>query len=247
MLALGALLLAAPAHAESAFLLAYPPQTGSVPAAAYGDDGLPFGQAHLAMEKLEEGWLRVAFEAGRADGAHMRATALLEPVEPGKTLRLYRQQTESFDLHGHSVGRLQIDHRARRASCLDPDGALVEQVELPPHDRVVNVPMNLLFLPLVRGDRETLEFEVFLCHDGARRVDFQAWVEHGNGGRRIEVRYGPDLGPFLSTLARGFAPRLAFWFEPSAPYAWQAHRVPLYMGGPEVTVVRDGLGVDSLE
>lgn len=244
---LGALFLALPALAESAFTLPYPSQTGSVPAVAYGDDGARLGRAQLGMETLGEGWVRIVSEAGRPDGARMQATALLEPVERGETLRLVRQRSQSFDSRGRSIGWLLVDHAAGQASCHDPEGQLLDRVDLPAHDRVVNVPMNLFFLPLVRGERETLEFQVFLCREGARVVDFEAWVDEGPAAGRVEVRYGPDFGPFMSGLARRFAPRLAFWFEPTAPYAWQAHRLPLYRGGPEITVVRDGVGVDALE
>lgn len=246
--AIGALALALPAFADSAFTLPYPPQTGSVPAVAYGVDGTPLGRAHLGMETLDEGWVRIVSEAGRPDGARLRATALLEPIERGETLRLVRQRSQSFDPQGRSIGSLLVDHAAGEASCRDADGELLERVDLPSHDRIVNVPMNLFFLPLVRGERETLEFQVFLCRDGARLVDFEAWVDgEGSSPGRVEVRYGPDFGPLMSGLARRFAPRLAFWFEPTAPYAWQAHRLPLYRGGPEIIVVRDGVGVDALE
>lgn len=238
--------LAGPAFAESAFLLAYPARTGSVPASAYADDGKPFGRARLAMEQLAEGWLRIAFEAGRPDGAHIKAAALLEPVEPGKTLRLARQRSESFDESGRSVGLLEVDHESKRASCRNADGTLRDRIDLGSHDRIVNVPLNLLFMPLVRGDQKKLEFQIFLCREEARVVDFEAWTENGGPGR-VEVRYGPDLGPFVSTMAQHFAPRLAFWFQRSAPYDWQANRLPLYSGGPEITVVRQGLGVDALD
>ena len=40
-------------------------------------------------------------------------------------------------------------------------------------------------------------------------------------------------------LARQIAPKLSFWFDPRSPHEWVAHRLPLYSGGPEVTVVRD--------
>lgn len=247
-IAIGALAFALPALADSAFTLPYPSQTGSVPAAAYTEDGKPLGRAHLGMERLAGGWLRIVSEAGRPDGARMQATALLEPVERGHTLRLVRQRTQSFDPQGHSIGWLLVDHEAGQATCHAPDGSLLGEVDLPAHDRIVNVPMNLFFLPLVRGERKTLDFQVFLCRQGARVVDFEAWVDpDGSGPGRVEVRYGPDFGPLMSALAQRFVPRLAFWFSPTAPYAWQAHRLPLYSGGPEIIVVRDGIGVDALE
>jgi len=245
--ALGAAVVALPAFAESAFTLPYPSQTGSVPAVAYADDGTSLGRAHLGMETLDEGWVRIVSEAGRPDGARTQATALLEPIERGESLRLVRERSQSFDAQGRSIGWLLVDHAAGQASCHGPGGELRDRVELPARDRIVNVPMNLFFLPLVRGERETLEFQLFLCREGAQVIDFEAWVDDGAAPGRVEVRYGPDFGPFMSGLARRFAPRLAFWFEPHAPYAWQAHRLPLYRGGPEIIVVRDGVGVDALE
>ena len=36
-------------------------------------------------------------------------------------------------------------------------------------------------------------------------------------------------------------PQLAMWFEAEAPYRWMGHRIPLYGGGPDVFVVREGV------
>jgi hypothetical protein len=76
-------------------------------------------------------------------------------------------------------------------------------------------------------------------------MDFEAWVVGGlaakNGRHLIEVQYRPDLGNVISIVARGFAPRLSFWFETGAPFHWMGHRIPLYSGGPEVLVLRDGV------
>jgi hypothetical protein len=73
-------------------------------------------------------------------------------------------------------------------------------------------------------------------------MDFEAWVEKDNqSARPIEVRYGPDFGSVVSMVARSFAPRLSFWFDADEPHGWMGHRLPLYSGGPEVIVVREGV------
>ena len=81
----------------------------------------------------------------------------------------------------------------------------------------------------------------FLCRDRrAKLLDFQAWVaEPPSHGGPIEIRYAPELG-LLSPLASQLVPKLSFWFDARAPYGWVAHRLPLYTGGPEVLVVREG-------
>ena len=166
---------------------------------------------------------------------------------PGETLRLIGQESRSVDENGNPIGVLRIDHLAGRARCLDPEGRMVSELNLPNQDRVVNVPLNLFFLPLVQGDVRSLDFQLFLCRPEGRLVDFEAWIERGDlaSSDPIEIRYAPDFG-IASPLARSFAPRLSVWFDPTAPHAWQAHRLPLYSGGPEVLVVRDDIASSSL-
>src|SRR5512134_1538333 len=137
------------ALAESAFLLPWPANMGRIPATTYDDHGAPLGDANLLIDQLEDGSVRVFSQSGKERGAHTVATAQLTPVRAGETLRLARQESRSFDPGGSSIGALLIDHRARRARCLDANGALEGEVALDAEDRVVNVPLNLLFLPLV--------------------------------------------------------------------------------------------------
>jgi len=239
---------ASEALAESAFLLPWPANMGRVPATTYDDHGAPLGDANLLIDQLDNGSVRVFSQSGDDHGAHTIATAELTPVQPGETLRLARQESHSFDPHGNSIGSLAIDHQARTARCLDANGALEAEVALDAEDRVVNVPLNLLFMPLVRGETSELHFQLFLCRNGARLVDFQAWVAaHATGAAPapVEIRYAPDLGLF-SPLAGQLVPRLSFWFDPRAPHGWIAHRLPLYTGGPEVLVVKQGISSASL-
>jgi hypothetical protein len=240
------LLLAAPAGARSWFLLAYPERFGPQPAATYDGSGARIGAANLFIEQLPSGRVRLQTESGRRSGARTIATAELAPVVPGKSLRLVGQESRSVDENGEPLGVMRIDHLAGIARCLDRRGDTISEMRLPSEDRVVNVPLNLFFLPLATGEVDSLDFQLFLCRPDARLIDFEAWIEGGRGDS-IEVRYAPDFG-FVSPLARTLVPipKLSVWFDPTAPHAWQAHRLPLYSGGPEVFVVRDDVSSAGL-
>jgi len=245
--ALGAMLSSpAAVRAESQLVLDYPPSFETVPAATYDEDRQRIGGAHLVVEKLEDGNVRMIAESGFDGGARNVVQALLEPVDVDKGLRLLQQESRSFDAGGQPLGVLSIDHRAGTASCRRPDGSLVETLDLPVDDRVANVPLNLLFLPLVHGDTDKMNYQVFLCRGGARLMDFEAWVarrERGSNGHDplVEVRYGPDFGGLMSIVAQNFVPNFAVWFDPKRVNPWLAHRIPLYAKGPEVLVIREGI------
>jgi hypothetical protein len=243
-LVLALLLAAGPlARAESAFEFSYPHDFGRIPAATYDARGTRIGDANVAIETLEDGGLRMTSLSSSREGARTIATAWFAPVEATRTVRLVRQESSSLDAGGRALGHLVVDHEARVGTCTNPEDDTAQQVELPSRDRVVNVPMNLLFLPLVRGEAQTLEFQLFLCRDGARVMNFEAWVKKNKRAseRPIEVRYAPDFGAVVSMIARNFAPRLSFWFNANEPHEWMGHRLPLYSGGPEVLVIRDGV------
>jgi hypothetical protein len=237
----------APASAESLFLLAYPKQFGPVPAATYDDAGAKIGGANLSIEELPSGHVRLQTDSGQRHGARTVATAELAPVVPGESLRLVAQESRSLDENGRAMGVLSVDHVAGVARCRDGSGDTISEVALPQDDRVVNVPLNLFFLPLVRGETQSLAFQLFLCRPDARLMDFEAWIEGGEpgGGGPIEIRYAPDFG-MASMIARSMAPRLSVWFDPTSPHTWRGHRLPLYSGGPEVMVVRDDVTSVSL-
>ncbi|MDH5567429.1 MAG: hypothetical protein OEY15_12255 [Myxococcales bacterium] len=236
------------ARAESAFELSYPLDFGRIPAITYDERGERIGEARVVIESLEDGQIRMATQSASREGARTEASAWFAPVEPSHRLRLIRQESSSLDPEGHSLGHLVVDHLARQATCKVSESEDTQQIALPPVDRIVNVPMNLLFMPLVRGETRSLKFQLFLCRDGARTMNFEAWVRRKPSKRSdpIEVRYAPDFGSVVSLMARGFAPRLSFWFDPSEPHGWLGHRLPLYSGGPEVLVVRDGISAGSL-
>ena len=225
------------ASAESAFALPLPSELGTVRAQAFDSDGRPLPLARVSTQRHETGIVEIRFEAGQSGGARMKASALLEPVADGKALRLLEQHSASFTPDGRRERGMHVDHRGRSARCFGPSGDVVDEIALDARDRVVNVPMHLFFLPLVRGERERLEFEFLLCRDGARRLPFEAWVASTDDPRGVRVAYAPDYG-VASIVARNLVPDLAFWFDPRAPHRWQGHRLPLYRNGPEVLIVR---------
>jgi len=240
------LLAAGPLHAESALRMELPDRFGVIPAATYDTHRERVGSAHLVMERLDDGNVRIFSESGITDGARTVATAELAPEAGGRWLRPVFEESRTFDRDGTPRGLLRIDHRERLGSCTPLDGAgQTRSLELPDPDRVANVPMNLFFLPLARGSAERLDFQLFLCSGGPRLVDFQATRAPSNGRDAppeiVEIRYGPELGPVLSLIAPSFLPRLSFWFDRAEPYRWLAHRMPLYSDGPEVLVIRDGI------
>jgi len=182
--ALGATLLAAGGvRAESEIRIPYPDAFGAIPAATYDEDHRRVGGAHLVIEKLENGNVRILSESGIDQGARTVARAELAPVDSGRLLQLLTEQCHSFDGDGRSLGVLRIDHRSATASCTFSNGSgeTRQEIALPEVDRVVNVPLNLLFLPLVRGDLEAVSFQFFMCRGGPRLLDFEARVAARNG------------------------------------------------------------------
>ncbi len=244
--ALAILLPTGSLRAESEFRMELPDSFGVIPAATYDIHRKRVGAAHLVMERLDDGNVRIFSESGISGGARTVATAELAPRAGGRWLQLILQESRTFDADGAPRGLLRIDHRERLASCSPPEGeGAPRTLELPRHDRVANVPMNLLFLPLVRGHAERLDFQLFLCSGGPRLVDFEATRAPASSRDApeeiVEIRYGPHLGPVLSLVAPSFLPKLSFWFDRAEPHRWLAHRIPLYGDGPEVLVVREGI------
>lgn len=262
------LAVATRARAESSLRLPWPDSLGLVPAGTYDLRGRRLGDGRFISEQLDDGNVRILVETGIEGGARNVAMALLEPVDGGTALRPLLQSSQSFTETGRSLGILTVDHRRGEGSCSPPDapedgmpdvaaGASVrtdasgvQRLKLPAGDRVVNVPLNLLFQPLVLGKRERVDFQIFLCRGGARLWDFTAEraspASDGSSEGLVEVRYQPNLGPFLSTMAGPFLPRLAFWFAGDGTAAYAAHRMSLYAKGPEVIVAREGVPTSLL-
>jgi hypothetical protein len=253
-LALGLGVLASgDARAESGLVLPMPTSFGVVPASTYDEHGRRVGDAHLALEKLDDGRVRMLAESGFDGAARNVVSAILEPVDGGSALRLVSQSSRSFDETGHALGEMSVDHAAGQASCTPPaaDGTPAQVLALPRQDRVANIPVNLLFLPLARGERKQIEFELMLCRGGPRLVTATAAVArrvHTDQGPRdiVEIKYDVDFGPFLSSMVRPFVPKVAVWFDPAHPDGWLAHRMPLFAKGPTVMVVRTGVAPEWL-
>ena len=243
------------AWADSDLTLPHPVIYGTIPAATFDTGRQRVGDANLRVEKLEDGNVRIFAESGVDGGPRTVATATLAPIANTNLLRPIFQQTRSFDANNDTLGVMNIDHRTSEATCSSPradgEGLRTHRVPLPKRDRVANVPLNLLFQPLIKGDAATVEFQILLCRDHPKLLDFQARVVSRNDGadgseHLVEVRYGPDFGSVFSLLANAIVPRLSFWFDPAAPSPWIAHRMPLYADGPEVFVVRQGIETNTL-
>ena len=235
-------LAATPAAAESELLLDPPEALGTIDASTYDVDKKRVGNAHLVMEQLDDGNLRLISESGFTAGARTVITTLFSPVDGGAKLRPLRQESRSFDHDGNPLGRLLIDHAAGYGRCFAPDGEQSAEIPIPDEDRVANTALSLLFLPLVQKQTDEIAFQIFLCGLGTRFVPFIANRAPTNGTplNVVEVRYGPDFG-FATLVASSFVPRLSFWFDPESPHRWMAHRLPLYGKGPEVFIVRNGV------
>jgi hypothetical protein len=233
--------------AESNLVLPYPHDIGSYPAATYDDDGKRLGGASLSLVELDDGTVQISVHTGVEGGANTRAQAILEVLDDKTGLRLLSEQSESQDETGRPLGRLFIDHQKAVGSCTPPPHVGGEPIThtLPADERVANVPLNLLFLPLVQGGVEQIDFQYFLCRGGARVMDFRAKRDGApverDGKQIIRVTYGPYLGDTIGWIAGNLIPKLEFWFTAANDGSYLAHRMPLFSKGPEVVVVRDGM------
>jgi hypothetical protein len=236
---------APPATGESSLSLSPPGIFGEIAADTYDEAGQRVGDANLHVRRLPSGNVLMEILSGIRGSARFSASAELAPNGPDGTMRLVRESTQAIDQEEQPMGVTTIDHVAGVAQCGTREGSGEEpaRIDLPTDDRVVNVPLNLLFQPLARGEVEVVDFQVLLCRAGARIVRAQAKVADatGTGGDRIvEVSYSLDLGPLLSRLAAPFMPQLSFWFNENSPGEWVGYRMPLFSSGPTVFVVRSG-------
>ena len=205
------------------------------------------GSAFFELEKRDEGLVVMSVKTWIEGGARTEARAELSVLEGDRGLRVLREFSHSHDEQGKSMGILRVDHVKGEASCTPTleSGVSASSLSLPADERVTNVPLQLLFLPLVQGQTERISFQLFLCGGGAKVVDFAATVVPRPAGAQpheiIEVQYRPDLGRVMSFLAKAVVPDLAFWFDANGQGTYLAHRMPLFSKGPEVLVVRDGI------
>ena len=243
---------ALPARGESTLALSPPESFGEIAADTYDEEGRRVGSANLKIQRLASGNVMMEVQTAIDGSARSAASAELAPNGPDRTPRLVRERTQAVDETDTPMGVTTIDHTTGVAQCGKPEGSEEEpeRIELPREDRVVNVPLNLLFQPLVRGETEVVDFQVLLCRArGARIVSAQAKVADASreeGERLVEIRYSLDFGPILSRLAAPFMPQLSFWFQGNSPGAWVGHRMPLFSKGPTVFVVRSGFSPNLL-
>lgn len=240
-------LSAFPARGESSLALSPPGVFGDIAAETYDEHGRKVGGASLRVERLATGNIRMEVLSGIDGSAQFTGSAELAPHGADGSLRLVRESTQALDRAERALGETIIDHVAGFAQCGTPEGSSVApmRIDLPIDDRVVSVPLNLLFQPLVSGKAEVVDFQVLLCQAfrGARIVGARAEVVDAigeEGDRILEIRYSLDFGLLLSRLAAPFMPRLSFWFDESSPGEWVGHRMPLFSRGPTVVVVRSG-------
>ena len=163
---------------------------------------------------------------------------------------MIEQRSQSTRADGTPLALLIVDHVAGHITCIS-DGAAPgkgQRLALPKTDRVVNVPMQLFFLPLVRGDVEETRFQIAICKDGPAFHEMIA--VHGPrkklGDREVlEIRYGPDFGKTVAFFASRLMPSFSFWFDVKTG-EYLGHRMPLYRDGPEVTLVRSGISPPAI-
>jgi hypothetical protein len=255
--AIAAFLLActvgATARAESSLRLPLEDPFGKIPASTYDEaNAKRLGDAKIEMVGLPNGnVLIVAF--GSIQGAEaLSLTAELEKTPDGGAMRPVWQHSHSWDAEGRTQGIMWIDHRTRRALCTPAEQTDEQmfEVDIPEPDLIANVPMHLLFWPLIRGETDHVEFQFLACKAHrivpARATIAQHLTPDDGSPPLVEVRPELDLGPLLTPLARAFLPRFSFWFDPTLRSGWVAHRMPLFTGGPEVLIVRSGVPVRDL-
>lgn len=236
------------AVAESALELAAPQSFGRVGADTYDEQGQRVGSAAIRVEALPDGLVELELRSG-IDGAEQTVlNAKLARIEGEDRYRPVFQSSRSFDASGQTLGLLSVDHVRSEVTCDPPigGGGEPQRIALPPGDRVANVPLDLLFLPLARGEAERVSFQFVLCRGGPRVYDAVAEVvkvtDAGPAGREhvVEVRYQIDFGPMLTKLVAPFLPTLSVWLDAARPIPWLGHRVPLFSKGPTVVVTRTG-------
>lgn len=240
-----------PAVAESTLRLAAPDPLEAIRATTFDDTGHAIGRSRFEIETTADGAHRMRVDLASDTGARNFSEALLAPIAgsaagaSAATLQLVEQRSQSTTADGRQLPLLVIDHRAGRVSCY-PDAtseAGGRHVPIPDEDRIVNVPMQLFFLPLVRGETDALRFQIATCGDGPKVHSMIAVRDRTltvDGRHVVEIEYGPDFGKAVAWLASRLLPSFSFWFD-ADDGAYLGHRMPLHREGPRVTLVRQGL------
>jgi hypothetical protein len=257
----GALLLStSPCAAESKMMLWAPSVLEDVGATTFDENGEAVGESSFEVETDPDGrrhmYVKMAIEGG---GSNL-SQATFVPVNEAEAadgdtqeagpeneipLRLVEQRSQATTAEGVSFPLLVIEHEAGRVSCYPANeaGAEPQHVDIPDEDRVVNVPMQLLFMPLVRGEVDTLRFQIAMCKPEPslyKMIAVRSEPIVRDGREIIQVKYGPDLGKTVAWFASRLLPSFAFWFD-ARDGQYLGHRMPLHREGPEVLLVRRGL------
>lgn len=238
--------------AESALILPMPREFGDIPALTYGADNQLLGTGTLSINRIDKKHAQIRGEAILKAGGRTRFEAQLAILEDGSGLKLLHQESQSHNQEGRSMGVLHVDHAAGVATCAPPPDSDRETivVKLPPNDRVANVGLSLLFQPLAAGKTNAVKFQILLCRDDPRLVDFKATIVARSAPKAekqiVEIRYEPDLGAVIGWLAQAVIPDLSFWFDVTSAPVYLAHQMPIYAQGPEVIIVREGVSPAKL-
>lgn len=251
-LSTGVLVLAAASvQADSSLILPFPATLGPIPAGTYDDDGKRLGEAALSYERMPDGKIRMRAMASVQNGARNVVNAFFEEIEEGRSLRVLKESSLSYDPDGNPMILVEVDHEKGLGRCTGPGGREedVETVVLPQNDRVANTTLELLFRPLAQREVDKIDFQALLCQGGARVVDFVAVLANRSSREPsqqiVEIDFGPKLNRVFSWLASAVIPKLRFWYD-SDQGLYVAHRMPLFNGGPEVVVAREGVAAAPL-
>ncbi len=258
----GIALLADPAASESQFQLPALDGPAGITATTFDKSGHAVGSSSFEIEALAEGLRKMTVKLGIDAGGENVSEVTLATASSGPAgsaglaypatggMRIVEERSQSTRTDGVRLDLLVIDHVAGRASCI-PDAGGPEKarsLDLPDRDRVVNVPMQLLFEPLVNGEVEEVRFQIVLCTDGPKLQDMIAVrgprLER-EGREVVEIRYGPDFGKAVAWFASRLLPSFSFWFD-AKDGAYLGHRMPLHSKGPEILLVRSGLTPSDL-
>jgi len=253
------------AHAESAVKLFVSRGLDPIGATTFDEQGKVVGQSSFEVESEPGGIRRMRVTLAIEGGGSSVSQATLAPIDPITTtpgglsggpetgeiaMRLIEERSQATRADGVSLPLLVIDHRGGRVSCYpaDQDPSDGMHADLPDDDRVVNVPMQLLFQPLVRGEVDRVHFQMATCTPGP--VLHKMIAVRGptvvRGGREIvKIEYGPDFGRAVAWFASRLLPSFSFWFD-ARDGSYLGHRMPLHRKGPEILLVRRGLSPPDL-
>jgi hypothetical protein len=236
------------AQARSALRLESFGKHGVRRASLFDPSGAPIGRSRVGFEPAPEGRVRMSVRSSLDAGGGAEMEALLAPRSDGG-LELLSEHTRTLAADGRPALIARIDHAAGTALC-ERRGEEPVRLSLPADQRIANVVLPILLLPLARSEVDEVDFQFLLCRATPRIVDARARHSRrlggAQGGRGVELAARFDLGPILNLLAGPFLPELRVWLDPDAEPPWLGHLMPLYPGGPSVATVREGVELEWL-